>query len=73
MLTGVATPYVHNGIMEPEPYDDQNYDVSPHLVNWSRHVIVLLQFGNGKTGIVSRNEMGFLLWSKDEVTRDNHT
>ena len=45
MLSGVATPYLHNGIQTVDYNEESNYD-----------------FGDGKVGIINRNEMGLLVW-----------
>ena len=66
MLTGVATPYCHNGLMEVHTTADQQFDVSS-----TENIFVgqyfWMQFGEGKLGIVGRNEFGFLYWHGDEA------
>ena len=32
--------------------------------------LLVLQFGDGKVGIISRNEIGLLMWDTDEVTTE---
>jgi len=49
MMTGSATPYLHNGIMSADDDDATNFE-----------------FGDGKVGITTRNEIGFLFWEKSE-------
>ena len=66
MLTGVATPYCHNGLMEVPTTADQKFDVG-----FTGNIFVgqyfWMQFGDGKLGIVGRNEFGFLYWDCDEA------
>ena len=62
MLTGVATPYCHNGVISAD-YETQ-HDVS-YLFDQIIPCNFSLQFGEGKVGIVSRNEFGFLFWNSD--------
>lgn len=49
MLTGAATPYLHNGIMSADNEDATNFE-----------------FGDGKVGVMSRNDIGFLIWKDTE-------
>lgn len=54
MLSGNATPYLHNGIVTVDYNEESNYD-----------------FGDGKVGIVNRNEMGLLVWNTNQkMTED---
>lgn len=49
MLTGSATPYLHNGIMSADDEDATNFE-----------------FEDGKVGVTSRNDIGFLIWRETE-------
>ena len=54
MLSGIATPYLHNGIVTVDYNEESNFD-----------------FGEGKVGILNRNEMGMLVWDTNQkMTED---
>ena len=70
LFTATATPYLHNGIVAPDEGDADNYDVSVGRTEGDSSNLLVLQFGDGKVGIISRNEIGLLMWDTDEVTTE---
>ncbi|XP_023337706.1 inactive ubiquitin carboxyl-terminal hydrolase MINDY-4B isoform X2 [Eurytemora carolleeae] len=59
MLTGVGTPYLHNGIMTADTDDATNIEEKNGETGET-------EYGDGKVGISGRNDIGFLLWGNDE-------
>ena len=66
MLTGSAVPYLHNGIMSADVDDATNFEVEYLLC--PTVIQKMFQYGDGKVGITSRNDIGFLFWDTDEGT-----
>ena len=67
MLTGQASPFLHNGIMEPEDADFEGG------WNWGDGKVTVCT-GPGSSslsrqiGVIARNEIGYLYWNKDEFS-----
>ena len=66
MLTGSATPYLHNGIL---PYEGDHHKYEVQILSYSSFIdFFLFQMDEGKVGIVTRNDIGFLIWTENEET-----
>ena len=64
MLTGNATPYLHNGVVQADL--SSNFDVSSYIFEVVCTDIYLIKFGDGKVGILDRTDIGLLVWDIDE-------
>ena len=67
MLTGQASPFLHNGIMEPEDADFEGG------WNWGDGKVTVCNRPGSSSlsrqiGVIARNEIGYLYWNKDEFS-----
>ena len=66
MLTGSATPFLHNGILPCLYTEESNFDFGEGKVGVKRPCSVCAGWVCLQVGITGRNDIGFLLWDRDE-------